>query len=76
MVNRYLHKLVPPSAVAGPEDTKEILEVKHSRGKLYYLIDWKGFGPEDKILGTSRKHQCTRPHLQVPLSLGPEKEGP
>lgn len=27
---------------------KEILEVKCSRGKLYYLINWNGFGSEKR----------------------------
>lgn len=42
VLNHLSRKPVSPSAVSGPEDTyeiKEILEVKRSKGKLYYLID-------------------------------------
>lgn len=51
LLNRFSRKPMPLSTVTGPEDTfevKEILEVKRSRGKLYYLITWKGFGPEER----------------------------
>lgn len=51
VLNRYSYKFVLPSAVADPEDSyevKEILDVKRSKGKLFHLIDWKGFGPEER----------------------------
>lgn len=34
----------------------EILNVRCSRGKTFYLIDWKGFGPEERSLEPSVLH--------------------
>lgn len=62
----------PPCLLPSACDTfkiKEILEVKCSRGKLYYLINWNGFGPVENIGSPS-------PHAHVPSSLGFEEEGP
>jgi len=41
----------PPSEVVGGEleyEVSEILDSKIARGKLLYLVDWKGYGPEER----------------------------
>lgn len=45
--------LATPSTNPSQEyEVNQILDSKVSRGKLQYMIGWKGFGPERKILGS------------------------
>lgn len=40
----------PPVIVEGEleYEVNEILDSRVTRGKVYYLVDWKGYGPEDR----------------------------
>jgi hypothetical protein len=46
----YTQPLAPPVTVDGHEEyeVSEILDSKIERGKLRYLVDWVGWGPEDR----------------------------
>ncbi|QRW25665.1 Retrotransposable element Tf2 protein [Rhizoctonia solani] len=39
----------PPETIEGEEEyeVEQIIDSKHQRGKWFYLIKWKGYGPED-----------------------------
>ncbi|QRW26619.1 Retrotransposable element Tf2 protein [Rhizoctonia solani] len=39
----------PPETIEGEEEykVKQIIDSKQQRGKWFYLIKWKGYGPED-----------------------------
>uniref|UniRef100_A0A8C5QPC4 Polyprotein n=1 Tax=Leptobrachium leishanense TaxID=445787 RepID=A0A8C5QPC4_9ANUR len=52
LCNRYTRARVPPPPVSveGEEEfeVKAILDARVSRGVLQYLVDWVGYGPEDR----------------------------
>uniref|UniRef100_A0A8C5M7I3 Chromo domain-containing protein n=1 Tax=Leptobrachium leishanense TaxID=445787 RepID=A0A8C5M7I3_9ANUR len=52
LCNRYtkVHAPPPPISVEGEEEfeVKAILGARISRGSLQYLVDWVGYGPEDR----------------------------
>uniref|UniRef100_A0A8C5P708 Chromo domain-containing protein n=1 Tax=Leptobrachium leishanense TaxID=445787 RepID=A0A8C5P708_9ANUR len=52
LCNRYTKARAPPPPVSveGEEEfeVKAILDARMSRGSLQYLVDWVGYGPEDR----------------------------
>lgn len=78
---RYSRKFIFPSAVVDSEDSyevKEILDVKRSRGKHFYLIEGKGFGAEEKSLEPIENIHAPEllrkfHRLQVPKKRGHKK---
>ncbi|KAF8759770.1 reverse transcriptase [Rhizoctonia solani] len=47
--NQPLPERPPPETIEGEEEyeVEQIIDSKKQRGKWFYLIKWKGYGPED-----------------------------